>query len=35
MMHGAQGIHPAPLVRPVPCFCTGPVCVRADKQDRY
>jgi len=35
MMHGAHGIHPASLVRPVPWFCTGSVCVRADKQDRY
>jgi hypothetical protein len=35
MMHGAHGIHPASLVRPVPWFCTGSVFVRADKQDRY
>lgn len=34
-MHGAHGIHPASLVRPVPWFCTASVCVRADKQDRY
>ncbi len=34
-MHGAHGIHPASLVRPVPWFCTPSVCVRADKQDRY
>jgi hypothetical protein len=35
MMHGAHGIHPASLLRPVSWFCTGSVCVRADKQDRY